>query len=56
MRVDVHNSSLEGQKKGFKKRALAMGHGALGFGSQRYCLKPIHFSETTIELPGFCGS
>ena len=21
-----------------------------------YCLNPIHFSDTTMELPGFCGS
>ena len=25
-------------------------------GGEAYCLKPIHLSDTTIELPGFCGS
>ena len=24
--------------------------------SRFYCLSPIHFSDTTIEFPGFCGS
>jgi hypothetical protein len=24
--------------------------------SRFYCLSPIHFSDTTMEFPGFCGS